>query len=50
MFTGSFAEEYGGAYDNSKSGKSITVKFAFIAVAITSIRLSTPSRPKACAP
>ena len=50
MFTGSFAEENGGAYARSSSAKSDAVIPARMAVAKTSILFSTPSRPMACAP
>ena len=45
MFTGSFAEPNGGAYASSRSASSGAVIPPRIAVAITSIRLSTPSIP-----
>ena len=44
------AVEYGGAYDSSTLAKSAAFPPKRIAVAITSIRFSTPSIPIACAP
>ena len=50
MLTGSFADPYGGAYARSRSISSSTAQPARMAVASTSILLSTPSAPTACAP
>ena len=49
-FTGSLADENGGAYASSRSASRSAVSPPAIAVAITSIRLSTPLRPTICAP
>ncbi len=50
MLIGSLAEPYCGEYANSISSRSKTVMPAWIATASTSIRLSTPAPPTACAP
>ena len=48
--TGSLADENGGAYASSRSARWSAVMPPAIAVAITSIRLSTPLRPTIWAP
>ena len=50
IFAGDFADKNGGAYASSSSAKSSIVPPNLIDVAITSINLSTPSYPNACAP
>ena len=50
MLTGSLADENGGAYASSRSASPAAAIPADMAVAMTSIRLSTPVLPTICAP